>query len=427
MLWAVPMILRRIAMVCVLLLLPLGGLDCEPMDEAPPPATPPHGGGSPLPPEPPSSPSETGGNDNDSYASGEVTIGGESEGYDDDDPAALTDFHATLDPHGTWVDDTTYGTVWVPKETEVGKDFQPYVTAGHWVYDDDWVWVSEYDWGWAPFHYGRWVWIEGRGWVWIPGRVYRGAWVAWGVDDGYTYVGWAPLAPSFVWFGGVAVGFPVYVGPRWVYCPRGEVFFPPGRRRVVAGPAAGSIAVRVRPYVPATPGVSAAGPSPQRLGFQAEQIPHASGAEGAGVARAQQFSRPPTAQALGARGPTRLPAATQVGPLRGSGASPMGQTPRGPVFGGPFRGTGAGRGGGSIVGASPGAPSPARLPAAGAPGSSGTFRPPVSSGQGAGPVTPAPAPAPFRPSTPAPAARTSPSPMRAPSFRGGGVGGGHHR
>src|SRR5580698_9616424 len=34
--------------------------------------------------------------------------------YDDQDPTALQDFHPALDSHGTWTDDPTYGTVWVP-------------------------------------------------------------------------------------------------------------------------------------------------------------------------------------------------------------------------------------------------------------------------------------------------------------------------
>ena len=40
--------------------------------------------------------------------------------------------------------------------TVVGADFTPYVSAGHWTYDDDYVWVSDYDWGWLAFHFGRW-------------------------------------------------------------------------------------------------------------------------------------------------------------------------------------------------------------------------------------------------------------------------------
>ena len=45
--------------------------------------------------------------------------------YADTDPSALSDFHGTLDAHGTWVDDPTYGTVWVPNANEVGADFAP--------------------------------------------------------------------------------------------------------------------------------------------------------------------------------------------------------------------------------------------------------------------------------------------------------------
>lgn len=250
------------------------------------------------------------------YASGEVAIGTESEGYDDDNPAALTDFHATLDPHGTWADNPTYGTVWAPSPTVVGSDFSPYVTAGHWVYDDDWVWVSDYDWGWAPYHYGRWVFIEGRGWSWIPGRTYRGAWVTWGVDDGYTYVGWAPLGPAFIWFGGVARPFGGYVGPRFVYCTRGEVFSASVRTRIVSGAAAGPIAARVHAYGSARPGVAAAGPSPQKMGFQSAQIPHSGGASG--IARAQQFSHPSTARSLGAHAPTHVSPISQAAPSPGN-------------------------------------------------------------------------------------------------------------
>jgi hypothetical protein len=275
---------------------------CEPADEIPPPATAQQAaavqGGAP-------SAGAGGAGDSSDYASGEYTIGADTDTYDDHDPAALHDFRATLDPYGSWVDDTTYGTVWVPSRAIVGGDFVPYSTAGHWVYDDDWIWVSDYPWGWAPFHYGRWVFVGGRGWAWIPGRVYSGAWVAWGVDDGYTYVGWYPLGPSFVWFGGVAVAYPVYVGPRWVYCPRAVVFAPNVGARVVAAPSAGPVANNVRPYVPATPGV-AAGPPPQRLGFTAAQIPHATGTAATSLQQARSFARPSTAQPIGGSQATRV-------------------------------------------------------------------------------------------------------------------------
>jgi hypothetical protein len=101
------------------------------------------------------------------------------------------------------MEDPNYGTIWMPNPSVVGGDFQPYQTAGHWVYDNDYTWVSDYDWGWAPFHYGRWVYVAGRGWCWIPGRRYAGAWVSWQYSDaGYGYVGWGPMAPSWYWRNG---------------------------------------------------------------------------------------------------------------------------------------------------------------------------------------------------------------------------------
>ena len=312
---------RRIASACVVLLASPGGIGCEPAEPYAPPALPQSPAPLPGPAgETPPATAEAAGNGEGMYSSGDVAVGAETDAYDDDDPSALGDFRSTLDPHGTWVDDSTYGTVWVPAPTDVGADFRPYVTAGHWAYDDDWVWVSDYEWGWAPFHYGRWVWIGGRGWAWIPGRVYRGAWVTWGIDDGYGYVGWAPMPPAFVWFGGAAVVFPVYVPPRWVYCPRGEVFSPVVRTRIVGGAAEGTIASRMHPYVAAAPTVASAGPPPQKLGFQAAQIPRPTGATARGVTRAQQFSTPSTAQALGARAPTREPLVGQAS--RGAAYAP---------------------------------------------------------------------------------------------------------
>jgi hypothetical protein len=295
--------LSHLASLTLCLVLPAVAA-CEPADEGPQPATPQNAVGvsEPAPPPSPTAPAQddsAGGNG--MYASGEYALGEDADSYDDSDPSALTDFRATLDPYGTWVDDSTYGTVWVPNSTVVGADFVPYRTAGHWVYDDEWVWVSDYEWGWAPYHYGRWVYIEGRGWAWIPGRVYAGAWVGWGWDPDYAYVGWYPLGPAFIWWGGVAVGYSFYWGPRWCYCPRGEVFSPTVGARVVTGGAVAPVAARVS----AQPTV-AHGPEPMRLGYSAAQIPHATGTAATGIARAQQFSRPSTATAIGAHPATRF-------------------------------------------------------------------------------------------------------------------------
>jgi hypothetical protein len=145
----------------------------------------------------------------------------------DRDPRALTEFRAELDPYGHWVDDPSYGRVWVPHQHVVGTGFQPYVSGGHWALDEDeqLVWVSDYPFGHVVFHYGRWVWASPRGWVWIPGYRYAPAWVVWRVPTGgSSYVGWAPAPPTFVWFGGMSVfwGYDPYY--TWVFCPSAYVF-----------------------------------------------------------------------------------------------------------------------------------------------------------------------------------------------------------
>lgn len=190
-------------------------------------------------------------------ASQEVAVGADGDEYTDTDPSALTEFRPVLENHGTWVDDPTYGTVWVPSAAEVGADFQPYVTAGHWTYSDstDWVWVSDYDWGWAPFHYGRWVYLPGHGWSWIPGRRYAGAWVVWRTGPaGYGYVGWAPAPPAWYWYRGVAVGwtFGFYdYHPYYVYCSHDYLYHPHMHGYVVRGPGARVHDSRTTEYVPA--------------------------------------------------------------------------------------------------------------------------------------------------------------------------------
>jgi hypothetical protein len=175
------------------------------------------------------------------------------DGYADTDPSALTDFRPALDPHGQWVQDPNYGTIWVPNAAEVGSDFAPYQTAGQWAVDDsgDWMWQSDYDWGYVPFHYGRWVWAGGY-WGWIPGRTYAPAWVSWRVGDG-GYLGWAPLPPTWYWSDGYAVG--LWTVPWAAYCfvPTGAAFYPGVGHYVVHDPglvrAAGAA---TRPYHPAT-------------------------------------------------------------------------------------------------------------------------------------------------------------------------------
>jgi hypothetical protein len=145
----------------------------------------------------------------------------------DRDPRALTHWNGHLAPYGAWVDDPSYGRVWVPHAHVVGTDFAPYVSSGHWALDEneDWVWVSDYAFGGVVFHYGRWVWISGRGWAWIPGLRYAPAWVAWRTPvGGYGYVGWAPLPPAWVWFGGVSIVYGYGYYYPWVFCSSDYLF-----------------------------------------------------------------------------------------------------------------------------------------------------------------------------------------------------------
>jgi hypothetical protein len=234
-------------------------------------------------------------------------------GYADTDPSALTDFHSALDPYGAWVDDPTYGTVWVPSSNVVGSDFTPYVSGGHWGYDSDYTWVSDYDWGWAPFHYGRWVYAAGPGWAWIPGREYAGAWVSWRYgDDDWSYVGWAPLAPTWCWRGGVAVGLGFVPRAPYAFVGTGELFAPHVGTRIVTGPQVGVIANHSRAYVPPSGGSgrgrvtanpSVGGPLPSDLHIAADSVAR-SPANDRGLMQARAFARPSTAVSLGARAPS---------------------------------------------------------------------------------------------------------------------------
>ncbi len=262
----------------------------------------------------------------------DVYVGASTAEYTDTDPAALSDFRTTLDPYGSWVDDGTYGTVWVPSTTVVGSDFVPYVSAGHWTYGNDYTWVSNYDWGWAPFHYGRWVYINGRGWSWIPGRTYSSAWVTWRSGyDGWGYVGWAPMPPTWYWHSGVAVGIGVVPVAPYTFCASGDVFAPSVATRVVGGQQVAVVAQHTRPFTPATPtvgdrtpatptvggtgsglGPQRMGPPPSTLGLTENQIQRAPASD-RGLLRAEQFSHPSTATLVGARPPiSSMTAATNT-------------------------------------------------------------------------------------------------------------------
>jgi len=241
----------------------------------------------------------------------ETQIGTSTDEYADTDPSALTDFRSTLDPHGQWVEDPTYGTMWQPSPTEVGSDFAPYVSGGHWGYDDsnDYVWMSDYGWGWAPFHYGRWA-YGGTGWGWIPGREYAPSWATWRTGyPGFGYVGWAPLPPTWYWGrGGVAVGLGFVPPAPYAFCGVHDVFAPGLSGRIVTAPGSiQSIAGQTHPYaapaggrIPAHPQI--AGPTPQSMHLGNNEVAHVPSTNPQ-LSHAQQFAHPSTAMAMGSHGP----------------------------------------------------------------------------------------------------------------------------
>jgi hypothetical protein len=414
----------------------------------------------------------------------------ESDEYADNDPSALTDFQEPLAPYGTWIDDGTYGTVWMPDVTVVGGDFAPYQSAGHWVLDDnsDWMWASDYDWGYIPFHYGRWVWIGGRGWAWIPGRTYAPAWVTWRTGEA-GYIGWAPLPPTWYWSGGMAVGLWTTPYAAYCFCPTTYVFservytYVVREQAVVRSAAAGT-----RPYKGAKPSVNGphgtqpdsahanhgfrpASPTLAEAGVPASSAPKARMAPDT---RARGFAtRSSTANVRrGVGGGRNLPS-TVLPSHRGGGDNPWiggaapvqrGAIPRGdlssrgaPVFNNdprvtpsPMPGQPAPRfnapGNGAQISppAAPRfapppastprfAPPPASTPRfAPPPASTPRFSPPASTPRFSPPPSSSPRPSfsspSFRPSTPTPSFRPSaPSRPSSPSFGGGRSGGGGHR
>ena len=122
-------------------------------------------------------------------------------------------FYDELSPYGQWMEDPSYGYVWIPA---VQNDFRPYCSEGHWVMTEYGnMWVSDYPWGWAPFHYGRWTFDRFYGWVWIPGREWGPAWVTWRSNN--AYYGWAPMGPGV----SLMMSFESYTPPEdwWIFLP----------------------------------------------------------------------------------------------------------------------------------------------------------------------------------------------------------------
>jgi hypothetical protein len=132
--------------------------------------------------------------------------------YVDTDIGGVSDLGA----YGNWVDDGTYGHVWIP--AGVGPDWAPYRT-GSWVPAGPYgyAWVAAEPWGWAPYHYGRWYYSTAYGhWAWYPPAPARIA------------PAWSPALVGFVGLsaGAVSVGIGFGRGVGWVPLAPYEAFRP---------------------------------------------------------------------------------------------------------------------------------------------------------------------------------------------------------
>jgi hypothetical protein len=140
---------------------------------------------------------------------------------------SLDFFVEQLEPYGGWHTSASYGRVWIPRVQVIG--WHPY-THGHWVYTDfGWTWVSDYEWGAIPFHYGTWAIDPELGWAWVPGYVWAPAWVVY--RSGPSYIGWAPVPPSFSI--GAPFGFEQYGPDQFVFVRAADFLAPDVQRFAV--------------------------------------------------------------------------------------------------------------------------------------------------------------------------------------------------
>ncbi len=111
----------------------------------------------------------------------------------------------------------------------------------------------------------------------MAGRRYANAWVTWRVPtDDYGYIGWAPMAPAWGWYGGVAIGLWWYPPSAYVFCPNRYAFSYHVHSYVVHDPhMVRDVAAHTRNYsngyagggsqrTPATPQVLPANSAPPR-------------------------------------------------------------------------------------------------------------------------------------------------------------------
>jgi hypothetical protein len=122
-----------------------------------------------------------------------------------------------LNAYGNWVNDPSYGNVWVPDQS---SGWAPYRDGSWtWLAGYGYSWVGSEPWGWAPYHYGRWFYNAGYGgWCWYPSSVYTWSpalvgFFGFGDGGGFGFglnfgnIGWVPLAPWESYYPGYGYGY----------------------------------------------------------------------------------------------------------------------------------------------------------------------------------------------------------------------------
>src|SRR3954469_19567731 len=76
-------------------------------------------------------------------------------------PPPARDLREELRRHGEWILVQPYGKLWHPNATEVGQNFVPYLSGGHWEKQSrGWSFEAKWEWSEVVFRHGRWLWTN---------------------------------------------------------------------------------------------------------------------------------------------------------------------------------------------------------------------------------------------------------------------------
>lgn len=110
-------------------------------------------------------------------------------------PPPARDYREELRRHGEWILVSPYGKLWHPNAIEVGTDFAPYLSGGHWqLTPRGWVFDARWKWSEVVFRHGRWLWTQDYDWLWSLDEREGLAFVDWRI--GSEWIGWSPQPPA---------------------------------------------------------------------------------------------------------------------------------------------------------------------------------------------------------------------------------------